>query len=353
MHKRKNKIPAQRHLRVSVSPWLLLFFLAFPLARMSAASPQRIVSISPGFTETLYALGLDREIVGTTNFCDYPEKAKHTEKIGDLMTPNLEKIISLHPDLVICGQWKWQLPENLRKVGLRVVEIPDSQTLEDTFHTIQLIGESVGRKEKAAQLVSDMKTRLEKLKQKHSTEMKHTVYVELDSGNWTAGGASYLNELLQTAGLTSIFAERKEPYLMVTMESILSRNPDLFISLAKTKEDISASVSWQSLKAVRTGMILDKNAMDWNSVTRQTPRMIEGTEKLEQLVSDLFHHKGAHLSGWGGPPCPPSCGVDSLPDEEIQKGIVTTRGGFVHATKAGTEARPTRVLGCLISENRW
>lgn len=258
----------------------------FVLSVAFAAPPQRIVSIAPGFTETLYALGLDQEIVGTTNFCDYPEKAKHTEKIGDVVTPNLEKIISLKPDLVLCGKWKWQLPENLRKVGIKVLEIADSTKLQDTYETILLIGEAVGRKDRAQQLVARMKDQAVKLQSER--KLKKTVYVELDAGNWTVGGTSYLNELLQLAGLTNIFADRKEPYMMVTLESIVSRDPDLVISLSRKKSDIQKEAAWQSLRAVQSGMILDKTAIDWNAVTRQSPRILEGVENLRVSAEKLF-----------------------------------------------------------------
>ena len=64
-------------------------------------SPQRIVSLVPGITETLFALGLDKEIAGVTTFCDYPQEAVSKRKIGGLVNPSLEEIVSLNPDLVI------------------------------------------------------------------------------------------------------------------------------------------------------------------------------------------------------------------------------------------------------------
>src|SRR5262245_7825987 len=167
-----------------------------------ATAPTRIVSISPGFTEILYALGLDQQIVGTTNFCDYPEKAKHTAKIGDVVTPNLEKIISLKPDLVICGAWKWQLPDNLRKIGIQVLEIKDAQNLDDTFQTIQTIGHAVERDQQAAAIIADMKKQLSDLQQQSTKrKAKPRVFMELDLGNWTIGSTSYMNQLLEIAGM--------------------------------------------------------------------------------------------------------------------------------------------------------
>src|SRR5262245_58879624 len=94
--------------------FFLLLFVIFNAFSVYASAPQRIISTAPSFTEILFALGLNKEIVGTTNYCDYPTEAKQTEKIGDAITPDLEKIVALHPDLVLVGQWKWKVPENLR-----------------------------------------------------------------------------------------------------------------------------------------------------------------------------------------------------------------------------------------------
>jgi len=265
-----------------------ILFLFLLIASLAQAEPRRIVSIAPGFTEILYGIGLDQEIVGTTNYCDYPEQAKRTTKIGDVLNPNIEKIIALHPDMVFCGAWKWQVPEKLRSVGIQVVEIKDAETIPDIYKRIMFIGEKVGKRDAAAALVSRMKSKIQMIREKTSgLPHRRTAYVELDVGNWTVGGASYMNEILEIAGMTNIFADRKDPYMMVTMESIASRNPDLILSLNRKKQEYTSSAAWQTLDAVKNERILDKDALDWNAVVRQGPRMVDGIEELANLVSGL------------------------------------------------------------------
>lgn len=259
---------------------LLLLFGAFCFAD----SPKRIVSIAPGFTEILYALGLNAEIVGTTTYCDYPPEAKATEKIGDMMNPNLEKIIALRPDMVICGKWKWKVPENLRSVGIQVVEVPDAEKMSDLLNRIAFIGEKVGRKEKAETIIADMKARLENVRKRNAGLPPVRVYVELDSGNWTSGGTSYLDESLQLIGLQNIFSDRKEPYLMVTLESVAARNPDLILSMWRKKDEINSTAAWNAIRAVREDRILDRDDMNWDAILRQGPRFADGIENLEKLV---------------------------------------------------------------------
>ncbi len=85
---------------------IIAFLLLSLLPFCAEAQPKRIISIAPSFTEILYALGVGPQIVATTNFCDYPPEALNTDKIGDVLNPNIEKIIRLKPDLVLCGAWK-------------------------------------------------------------------------------------------------------------------------------------------------------------------------------------------------------------------------------------------------------
>ena len=111
--------------------------------------------------------------------------------------------------------------------------------------------------------------------------------MEIDAGNWTVGGPSYLTEILKVAGGENVFSERQEPYLTVTMESIVSRNPDLILSLSRTREEYQNLAGWRALKAVREGKIIDKTAIDWNAITHQGSRLIEGITQLEIVLRNL------------------------------------------------------------------
>jgi iron complex transport system substrate-binding protein len=263
--------------------FLLILFAVTP----AFAQPKRIVSIAPSFTEILYALGAGPNVVGTTLYCDYPVAALKTEKIGDVLNPNVEKIISLKPDIVFAGDWKWNVPEKLRAAGIHVVEVPDAQTLDDVFNRFVLIGGSIGRKKQAAKIVASMRKQMAEIKQRAESSPKKRVYMEIDSGNWTIGGPSYLTEILKLAGAENVFGERREPYLTVTMESIVSRNPDLILSLSRTKEEYQNQSAWKALSAVREGKIIDKKAIDWNAITHQGSRLIEGIRQLEIVLRGL------------------------------------------------------------------
>ncbi|MCI0417157.1 ABC transporter substrate-binding protein [bacterium] len=251
----------------------------------ASAEPKRIVSIAPSFTEILYALGAGPQIVGTTLYCDYPAEATKTEKIGDVLNPNVEKIISLKPDIVFAGNWKWNVPEKLRAAGILVVEVPDAQTLDDVFQRFNLIAGKINRLPAATQLIATMKQQMEEIRKRAAAKPQRTVYMEIDAGNWTVGGQSYLTEILKVLGLRNVFGERQEPYLTVTMESVVARNPDLLMSLSRTQEEYQSLAAWRALRAVREGKIIDKNAIDWNAITHQGSRLIEGIQQLDSLLN--------------------------------------------------------------------
>jgi len=262
-----------------------LFLLLLPLC--AQAQPKRIISIAPSFTEILYALGVGPQIVGTSNFCDYPPEALKTDKIGDVLNPNIEKIIRLKPDLVLCGAWKWTLPEKLRAAGIEVLEIKDAENLNDSLQRIINIGQKVGKETEAQAIVDQMKKDIEAIKARE-TGARRKVYIELDTNQWTVGGTSYLNEVVEIVGLENIFRERKEPYLMVTMESILMRQPDLLLSLHRTKEEYQKISAWQASSCVRDGRVIGRDSIDWNSITHQSPRLVQGIQILEAKVKEIF-----------------------------------------------------------------
>ncbi|HJZ12844.1 MAG TPA: ABC transporter substrate-binding protein, partial [Acidobacteriota bacterium] len=93
------------------------------------------------------------------------------------------------------------------------------------------------------------------------------------------------NEILEIIGARNIFAERKDAYFMATAESIAARDPDVIISLWRSAVDYQKAENWRALRAVKENRILDLKSMDWNLITRQSPRLIEGMRQLQQLLT--------------------------------------------------------------------
>ena len=143
--------------------------------------PQRIISLSPSNTEILYALGIDDKIVGVTEYCDYPEQAKAIEKIGGFANPNIEKIVSLNPDLVIANDIHQEAVEDLERLGFPVI-ILCPKNIYDMLENIKLLGKALGREGYADELVESLNGRIEAVQEKVSAipeAEKPKVYYEI------------------------------------------------------------------------------------------------------------------------------------------------------------------------------
>ncbi|MFH1259255.1 MAG: ABC transporter substrate-binding protein [Elusimicrobiota bacterium] len=157
-------------------------FCALHFTLVFAASPQRIVSLSPSVTEILFLLGLGDKVVGVTTSCDYPPLAKEKFKVGDFSNPNLEKIVALQPDLVfVTDGIQEPLARKLRQFGLRV-EVVAPQNIEGILRSFVSIGESTGTSGPAMRLVKEIRRRLNKVEVKVAAvprEKRPKIFLEI------------------------------------------------------------------------------------------------------------------------------------------------------------------------------
>jgi len=117
-----------------------------PPNRDAPQDGSKIVSMSPSLTEILFELGLGKNLVGVTTYCNYPPETAQIEKIGDFVNPNFERILNLHPDLIFAERWtSSRIVSRLRDAGLTVVEIQSPRSIADIYVTIASVGREVSR----------------------------------------------------------------------------------------------------------------------------------------------------------------------------------------------------------------
>ena len=125
--------------------------------------PKRIISLAPSMTEMLYSLGLGNRVVGVSNYADYPQEAAQNEKIGSITDPNVEKIVSLKPDLVLAASVnKLEYVEKLRSLDIKVAGF-NPNTIEETINTMNKVGKLTGEEYLAKELTEKMKTQLKEI----------------------------------------------------------------------------------------------------------------------------------------------------------------------------------------------
>jgi iron complex transport system substrate-binding protein len=215
---------------------IALWLVAAAALTAQNGPPQRIVSTAPSITEMLYALGLGDRVVGVTRFCRYPPEAQQKPKIGDYINPNLEAIAALRPDLVMVQTNPVRLAERLQALHLRTLEV-DQQNLAALYNSIHVTGAATGASARAEQLIGSIQSQLEAVR-KRAAELprRRVMFVvgrapgRLD-GLVVAGKSSFLTEVISVAGGDNIFRDAAAAYPEVSLEEVLSRNPEVIIDM--------------------------------------------------------------------------------------------------------------------------
>jgi iron complex transport system substrate-binding protein len=281
-------------LGASVAAILLLFNVI-----AAQASPQRIVSTSPSVTEILFALGLGPNVVGVSNYCEYPEAVHRLPRVGSYLRPDPELIARLHPDLVIVHKLPNGLTGRLAALQIPFAEV-DRGTLQDAYSEIRQIGKAAGAEPRADALVVSIQARLKEIRQRSEGLKSPTVVfvVHHTSGTLSdlvvVGRDSFMNEMILAAGGRNVMALDSLPaYPHVGLESVIRSNPDVIIDLGdrgdgpqdRERRATADAVLWRSvpeLAAAKTGRVYCLTSTVFSTPGPRTPEAAE-------LVFSMLH----------------------------------------------------------------
>lgn len=240
---------------------------------------ERIVSLAPNITEILFYLGIGDRVVGVTDFCDYPEEARKKEKIGGFINPNIEKIISLKPDLVIATK-DGNNPisvERLKKFKIPVFVIYPVD-LEGVMKTILNISEFLDVREKGVQLVDEMKRKVEEIKKRVPNKKKKRVLLLYETSPLIASGPGTLaDSLIKIAGGENVLSDSPVRYPKINIEEVIVRKPDVII----ITEMITSSENLIPLKKAFGERVFKVKG---ELVNRAGPRTIYGIEEIFKVL---------------------------------------------------------------------
>lgn len=278
--------------RTFLPSFLILFLILFPITSKQGwagtadiSSPaQRIISLSPGITEILFALGAGDQIVGVTDFCNYPEKAKSLPKIGGLLNPNYETIITLKPDLIIHQPNKHKIKTFGEKLGIRNLPIT-MLSLTEIFSSIKKIGIATHREKAADLLIQSMQEKINFHRKRLAGVSQKTVLLLLGISNdsmrelYGVGPNTYLGEMLSLAGGKNILAGTQGQYPKVSKEFIIHESPEVIIEVGP-KDILSMEASkkrrqgWQKFSTIRAVKNQDIHFIGSDYVLIPGPRLI-------------------------------------------------------------------------------
>jgi iron complex transport system substrate-binding protein len=261
----------------------LILLLVVPA---QAATPHRIVSLSPTATESLFAIGAGKQVVAVDDQSDYPKRAPHTSLSG--FTPNVEAIASYHPDLVVVQYDSGGVVEALRKLNIRVLVQPSATNLTAAYAQIKQLGTITAHKKAAAALVTRMKRAIAKAI-KTTPRRKLSVYHELSPDYYSATSKTFIGGIYKLFGLRNI-ADAADSngsgYPQLSGEYILGANPALIV-LADTRccgqsvASVSGRPGWSNVAAVRTHSVA---AVDDSVASRWGPRVVQFVQAVAKVL---------------------------------------------------------------------
>lgn len=255
------------------------------------AEPERIISLAPSHTETLYALGLGGRVVGVTEYCNYPPEATEKPMVGGFSNIDLEQVVGLEPDLVLATSMHVaETVPALQEHGVTVF-VADPQTVLEVLETTRTIGQITGQDEAAKVLIARMQERIDAVQETIGDAPRPKVFWELGPELYTAGPGSFLNDLILVAGGENVAADADSPWPQLSMEAIVLKDPDVVVladhNYGETAEMVKERPGWEDIAAVREGRIIEITNDD--IVSRPGPRIVEGLEFLAQAFHpDLF-----------------------------------------------------------------
>jgi iron complex transport system substrate-binding protein len=253
------------------------------------SEPQRIVTFAPSHTETLFELGLGDRVVGVSGpFDDFPPQAEGIEPVAGAggTEPNVEKVVSLEPDLLVTafigGEWK----DRLRDLGIPVFTTLGS-SFDDAVADIETVGRLTGATEEARKIAERMHTEVQEITTLAEGSGPVTCFLEL-SDLFTVGPGALEFDLLQRAGCEPVTADAEQPYPQWSVERLVRDDPDVFLAseYGQPAEQVADRPGIRNLRAVKQGRL---RLVDGDLISRPGPRLAEGVRALaEALHPNLF-----------------------------------------------------------------
>ncbi len=247
---------------------------------------KRVVCLSPNITQTVYALGAAGQVVGITDFTDYPPEAQREKpSVGQLLHPSLERIASLRPDLAI-GLTSMNSADTLRaieRMGIPVFLV-SSRGIAGIYHDTMLIGRLLGREAQATTLVEQMRKREQSVRARAQGVYQPTVFLVLAMEPCiTAGRNAFISEMIEAAGARSISINVVQEWTRYSLETVLQKQPDYLLIIRGVPfglKEMQQNPVWSKLNAVRQGHVI---AID-DRIQVPAPVAFDGLEDLSRQL---------------------------------------------------------------------
>jgi iron complex transport system substrate-binding protein len=245
-------------------------------------APRRIISLAPGATEMLFAAGLGDRVVATVEYSDEPPAAKQVPRIGDVTAVDIERLVAMHPDLVLVWPGGGN-PAQIEKIAQLGIPIYRQQVnrLADLPISLRRLGALASDSSLADRAARSIEESLARLAREYGGGKHPTVLLEVwNRPIYTVGGTHLMSDALALCGARNVFGDLKELGPVVSTEAVIARNPDIIVAAAPPGEGASWLRDWKrfgSLTAVRNGRLV---SFEDQRLSRLGPSVVSATQGL-------------------------------------------------------------------------
>lgn len=266
---------------------LFLLLILFPCTFLYSESyPQRIISLAPSLTEGLFLLGVEDKLVGVTTYCLRPPDAQNKEKIGSLASVDLEKIISLEPDLVLATSLtNPKTIEKLKNLKIKVVSFSPPKNFSQVCKQFLELGKVIGKEKRAEEIVSKARRKVELIKRKVKGLPGQRVFAQIGSRPLFAATKDYIvNDFIELAGGINVAYHSKSG--LYSREKVLKDNPDAIIIVTMGIIGQNEKEIWENFRALKAAKNNRIYIIDSYKVCAPTPESFP--EGLEEIIKILY-----------------------------------------------------------------
>jgi len=265
----------------------------------NAAAPMRIVSLAPSVTETLFALGAGPDVVGVSQYCDYPPQVRDLPRVGSFLTPNLEAIIALRPTLVVGLELSSDVRQirALNSMGYPVLLVSDD-SLQEIENSIEKVGARISRENEARRLVAQIQDQIAAVQNRLANVKPLRALMLVGHQPIVAvGSGTYLDELMRIARADNIAAAAGEQWPHLSMEFIIAMRPEVILDGAMGSDAASSSDFWgkyPTIPAVRDHRVFGYAE---DPMLHSGPRVGQSLEIMARKIHPEAWDRGAAGAG--------------------------------------------------------
>ncbi len=260
-------------------------------AWVGAAPPQRIVSLVPGLTESLCALGACARLVGTDRYSNWPSEVQALPKLGGLDDAQVERIAALRPDLVLAAP-SARAVQRLEALGLRVIVL-HTRSHQDVRHNLLRLGAELGDEARAQQVWRQIEAQMAEAAARVPAALRgRSVYFEVESSPYAAGPTSFIGETLVQLGLNNIVPAALGPFPKLSPEFVVRAQPELVIAEARNLQDMAQRPGWAALRALQRQRLCSFPTERYEVLVRPGPRMGLAALQLADCLAAIGKDQG-------------------------------------------------------------